>query len=165
VEWSGVEWSGVEWSGVEWSGVEWSGVEWSGVGGKGRGFWCCSENALTCCRRFSCRQNYLNASNLLCAPGTTAANATDYCDTLQKAVKISPDNAKRYALVYHLFGLLWTNQFIEVWRCSHGPRHHPGHHPIAVLVTVLVTVRATVFVTVLVTILVTIACISTWSVI
>lgn len=64
-------------------------------------------------------QNYIrsNLSSLLCSVNITTgvANVTeDTCDQLLDAVKFSENNMRRFALIYHLFGLLWTNQFIHV---------------------------------------------------
>ena len=60
-------------------------------------------------------QNFALTSDLLCAVNSTGAvvsNST--CDSLLSATAFSPSNVKRYTLIYHLFGLLWTNEFIEV---------------------------------------------------
>ena len=61
------------------------------------------------------------AANLLC-PYTTdgggnvvvdTSNPSVNCTEVLAAQVFEPDNAKRYAIAYHLFGLLWTNQLIQ----------------------------------------------------
>ena len=66
-------------------------------------------------------QNFALTSDLLCAVnGTATSNSTERvvsnstCDSLLAATTFSADKVKRYTLIYHLFGLLWTNMFIEV---------------------------------------------------
>ena len=39
---------------------------------------------------------------------------TSNCDSFLTSEKFTVSNVRRYALVYHLFGLLWTYAFIEV---------------------------------------------------
>ena len=70
------------------------------------------------CARAVPHQNFIkstNLSSLLCAMNGTSTDASNStCDAMLAATKFSPSNAKRFALIYHLFGLLWTNQFIQV---------------------------------------------------
>jgi hypothetical protein len=74
------------------------------------------------CWAFCLFQNYALSSNLLCAVNSTGSGnssvvvSNSTCDSLLAATTFEPDTVKRYTLIYHLFGLLWTNQFIEVSR-------------------------------------------------
>ncbi len=63
-----------------------------------------------------------STKNLLCAMDNTTYVNTTQCDSLLTPRAFQPSNVKRYALVYHLFGLLWTNAFIQVrTACSQQP--------------------------------------------
>ncbi len=57
-----------------------------------------------------------NLTNLLCSSfdsNNVPVVNSSMCDSFLSSTKFTTDNVKRYALVYHLFGLLWTNQFID----------------------------------------------------
>lgn len=58
-------------------------------------------------------QDFANSTLLLCASDNSTAN-TSTCDSMLASHAFAPSNSKRFALVYHLFGLLWTSQFIMV---------------------------------------------------
>ena len=64
-------------------------------------------------------QSFANASALLCASDNSTVSAAT-CDSMLDASKFVANNSRRFAIVYHLFGLLWTNQFIQVWPCFVG---------------------------------------------
>jgi hypothetical protein len=58
-------------------------------------------------------QDFANSTLLLCASDNSTAN-TSTCDTMLSSHAFAASNSKRFALLYHLFGLLWTSQFIMV---------------------------------------------------